>query len=276
MSKLASDTVVVDLLNLGLTLNESKAYKALVALGQSPARKIAEQSGVPRSKVYETLDLLEKRGIARRIQGTDPTEFKPSPPKIAIPYLLEKIEHSSRSAQIALETLEEDREGIHEELVWTVQGTDQITLELINAISTAKESVFIATRSPKLLSPLRTTFAAAKKRSVLIELYTTKFDAARFQEFQHYLTINDEVPTSEVLLERMVEVLSKPNLPSVGWNPDQMSIIVIDNMESIAVFGSFTKSQKPWGLLIRNPLIVLFQWQVIKSVMGAIGELLGR
>ena len=273
---MASDEVVADLLNLGLTQNESKAYKALVALGQSPARKIAEQSGVPRSKVYETLDLLEKRGIARRIQGTDPTEFKPSPPKVAIPYLMEKIEHSSRSAQTALETLEEDREGMQEELVWTVQGTEQITLGLINAISKTKESIFIATRSPKLLSPLRTAFADAKKRKVIIELYTTKFDAERFHEFRHYLTINDEVPTSEVLVERMTEVLSKPNLPAMGWDPDQMSIIVIDNIESIAVFGSSTETQKPWGLHIRNPLIVLFQWQVIKSVIGAIGQLLGR
>ena len=74
----------------------------------------------------------------------------------------------------------------------------------------------------------------------------------------------------------MVEVLSKPNLPTMGWDPDQMSILVIDNIESVAVFGSMIETQKPWGLHIRNPLIVLFQWQVIKSVMGAIGQLLGR
>lgn len=56
-----------------MTKNEAKAYHSLVRLGRSTARVISEDSGIPRSKVYETLVLLEKRGIIKKIAGTDPT-----------------------------------------------------------------------------------------------------------------------------------------------------------------------------------------------------------
>jgi sugar-specific transcriptional regulator TrmB len=66
---LQTDSVVDDLTRLGLTFNEARAYKALVRLGNATARSVADASGIPRSKVYETLSQLEKRGIAQKILG---------------------------------------------------------------------------------------------------------------------------------------------------------------------------------------------------------------
>ena len=89
---MAQDTIVANLTSLGLTKNEAKAYHSLVRIGRSSARVIAEDSGIPRSKVYETLSLLEKRGIIKRVSGSDPTLFDPAPVDAALDHLEEAEE----------------------------------------------------------------------------------------------------------------------------------------------------------------------------------------
>ena len=98
---MAQDTIVGNLTSLGLTKNEAKAYHSLVRLGKSSASIIAEDSGIPRSKVYETLGLLEKRGIIKKVTGSDPTLFDPAPVDAALDHLEEKVKSSATSARSA-------------------------------------------------------------------------------------------------------------------------------------------------------------------------------
>lgn len=277
---MTEDAIIEDLSRLGLTINESKAYKALVAQGPSSARRIAEVSMIPRSKVYETLGDLEKRGMVSKDESTSPTTYDAFSPSVVIPYLMEKIEASGESAVNALQSIEKKREAIERKFVWTNQGQDQIKLGLIEAIDEASDVIFIATRVPDLLSPLRAAFSRAKSRGVKIELHTTKMVSAEFNEYRHYLEIRDAIPSSQILVENMKQILSNIEITEIGWNPDAMSIFVIDMKQSVAVFLSSVESQKPWALHIRNPLIVMIQWQVIRSVLsmvdGIITSMLGR
>ncbi|MFW9932885.1 MAG: TrmB family transcriptional regulator [Candidatus Thorarchaeota archaeon] len=272
--RLLSDSVIDDLIRLGLTLNEARAYKALVQQGNSTAREIAEVSGIPRSKVYETVGLLEKRGIIQRVLGREPATFKAAPPRTTIEFLRKKLESSSESALAALENLESERESVEEEFVWTTQGDEQINLGIMSALEGAKRFIFIATRLPSLLSPLRSSFSGAKARGVNIELHTTGSLVESFEPFRHYMEIHSAIPSSEVLVENLRQVLQEIDLQYIGWNPDAMSIMMIDGIESIAIFRPMTESQKPWALHIRNPLIVTIQWQVIKTALYTIEGLI--
>ncbi|MHA1905904.1 MAG: TrmB family transcriptional regulator [Candidatus Thorarchaeota archaeon] len=267
---MAEDTIVENLLRLGLTINESKAYKALVGLGPSSARRIAEVSAIPRSKVYETLGDLEKRGIVLKDERTSPTTYDAVSPDVVVTQLEGEIIASSASVRKSLATIEQKREAVERKFVWTNEGQEQITSGLIEAINNAENSIFIATRSPHLLSPLRSAFSRAKNRGVKIELHTTKMISDEFEEFKHYLEIHDAIPSSEILMENMQHILSEVDFSDVGWNPDAMSVIVIDMKHSVAVFLSSIESQKPWSLHISNPLIVIIQWQVIKTALGAV------
>ncbi len=264
------DIIVRDLLSLGLTVNESKAYKTLVSLGPSSASKIAEISTIPRSKVYETLSDLEKQGMISKDENTTPTTYDAFPPGVVIPHLMEKIEAASDSALSALESIETKRAASERKFVWTNHGEEQIVSGLREAFSEAKESIFIATRLPSLLSPLRTAFSKARERGVKIELHTTKMISEEFDEYRHYLEICDAIPSSEILVENMKQILSEIDITDVGWNPDAMSVIVIDMKQSVAVFQSTVETQKPWALHIKNPLIVIIQWQVIKTALFTI------
>jgi HTH-type transcriptional regulator, sugar sensing transcriptional regulator len=66
--------LIENLQKLGFTNNEAKIYSALVLLKQARASKIAENSGVPRSKIYGALRGMEKKGYVRIIEG-EPTLF---------------------------------------------------------------------------------------------------------------------------------------------------------------------------------------------------------
>ncbi|MFW9911293.1 MAG: TrmB family transcriptional regulator [Candidatus Thorarchaeota archaeon] len=267
---LSGDAIVSDMMSLGLHLNEAKAYKALVALSQGTARKVADISGVPRSKVYDVLYSLEDRGLVRKVLGSDPTEFRAYPPKEAIPFLLEKLQQSGAVVQTALEKLENERELEKREYVYTVEGEDQIKMELRGIINGAKDEVFIATLDAKILSAARPSLANAKKRGVDIKLVTSKAFMDEWPEFSHYASMMDIHGMSPPdLAEQLSRVLQDDSILDV-WNPTQMGIIIADNTDSIGMFGSHPDQTKPWALIVRVPLIAILQRQVISAVLSQV------
>lgn len=64
---------------LGLSDYEARAYRALLSEHPATAYRIAQRSGVPQSKVYETLARLVRKGAASLCPGR-PTRYAPVPP----------------------------------------------------------------------------------------------------------------------------------------------------------------------------------------------------
>ena len=93
-------TAVVHLQALGLTEYEARAYTALLALGRAVPARIARQAGIPRPKIYETLQRLEARGLAARV-GENPMEYAPLSAR-------EYIERARRAFDGRLDALERD------------------------------------------------------------------------------------------------------------------------------------------------------------------------
>lgn len=69
-------SAVIHLQALGLTEYEARAYTALLALGRAVPARVARQAGIPRPKIYETLERLEGRGLAAKM-GQNPLEYAP-------------------------------------------------------------------------------------------------------------------------------------------------------------------------------------------------------
>jgi sugar-specific transcriptional regulator TrmB len=268
---LAQSTIVEDLTNIGLTKNEAKAYHSLVKNGRSTARVIAEDSGIPRSKVYETLDLLEKRGIIRKVLGTSPTEFDPASVDAALDHLEEKVKSSSASARRILRGLQELRGTKAKEFAWADHGMEQVIMGLRTTIENAQEYIHIASASPTILSHLRGAFSSAKNRGVDIELITTTPGSGEAPGLEHYMTIRVAMPTGGILIESFKEMFQSPIELSDGeWEPTRMLIMNVDGQESVGVFLPSDASAQPWSLHIRSRLVVLIQWQVVKSVIAGV------
>ncbi len=268
------DTIVNDLTSLGLTKNEAKAYHALVKIGRATARVIAEESGIPRSKVYETLDLLDKRGIIKKVTGTDPTQFDPAPVDAALDHLEEKVKSSATSARKVLQGLQALRGTESKEFAWAVEGMEQVIVGMRTAIEEAQEYVYIASASPELLGRLRGAFNTAISRDVKIELFTTTPGAEEIAGLEHYLTVKIAMPNKDILMKSFKEVFQSPQPIPDEMEPTRMLIMNIDGRESIGVFLPSDDMSQPWALHIRSRLVVLIQWQVVKTVLSGVEALI--
>jgi len=267
---LVQDTIVDDLASLGLTKNEAKAYHALVKTGRATARAIAEESGIPRSKVYETLDLLDRRGIIKKVTGSDPTEFDPAPVDAALNHLEEKVKSSVSSARKVLQGLQALRDTESKEFAWAVEGMEQVIVGLRTAIEEAQEYVYIASASPNLLGRLRGAFSSAKSRDVNIEVFTTTPGAQEIAGLEHYLKVTIIMPSKEILMESFKEVFQAPDLDKLEMEPSRMLIMNVDGRESVGVFLPPDDASRPWALHIRSRLVVMIQWQVVKTVLSGV------
>ncbi|MGY5873868.1 MAG: helix-turn-helix domain-containing protein [Candidatus Thorarchaeota archaeon] len=267
---MVQDTIVDDLASLGLTKNEAKAYHALVKTGRATARAIAEESGIPRSKVYETLDLLDRRGIIKKVTGSDPTEFDPAPVDAALNHLEEKVKSSVSSARKVLQGLQALRDTESKEFAWAVEGMEQVIVGLRTAIEEAQEYVYIASASPNLLGRLRGAFSSAKSRDVNIEVFTTTPGAQEIAGLEHYLKVTIIMPSKEILMESFKEVFQAPDLDKLEMEPSRMLIMNVDGRESVGVFLPPDDASRPWALHIRSRLVVMIQWQVVKTVLSGV------
>jgi sugar-specific transcriptional regulator TrmB len=50
-------------MRLGLTEYEARAYVAIVSIGEGGISDISQQSGIPRSRVYDIMDRLATKGF---------------------------------------------------------------------------------------------------------------------------------------------------------------------------------------------------------------------
>ena len=267
---MAQDTIVGNLTSLGLTKNEAKAYHSLVKLGRSSARIIAEDAGVPRSKVYETLEILEKRGIIKKVTGTIPIEFDPAPVDAALDHLEEKVKSSATSVRKVLKGLQELRGTEAKEFAWASQGMEQVIMGMRTAIENAQEYVYIASASPRILGQLRGAFSHAKSRGVVLELFTITPGLLEIMGLDHYLDVKITSPSSDVLTEGFSEIFQSPGLNPDEWEPTRMLIMNVDGKESIGVFLPGDDSSQPWSLHIRSRLVVFIQWHVVKTVLSSV------
>lgn len=77
---------------IGLTPGEIKTYLALLKIGQSSTGAIAKESQVSRSKLYNILDKLEKKGLASHVEKNGVTNFQAAEPAKIKDYLKDKEE----------------------------------------------------------------------------------------------------------------------------------------------------------------------------------------
>jgi sugar-specific transcriptional regulator TrmB len=70
------DEAVYTLQQLGLKRYEAACFVALSRLGTASAKQVAESTDVPRTRVYESIHVLEEQGLVE-VHHTNPKRFRP-------------------------------------------------------------------------------------------------------------------------------------------------------------------------------------------------------
>ncbi len=135
-------TGIVDhLRRLGLNEYEARAYVATVTLGEGTVKEISEESGVPRSRAYDVMERLARKGLVEA-GSTNPICYRANDPLVASVHLMEEIKQAN---DVALRELREigRRAEKRDNPVWTVKGEWAIDHKVHEVLESAEDSITV-------------------------------------------------------------------------------------------------------------------------------------
>ncbi|AJF61434.1 hypothetical protein QT06_C0001G0594 [archaeon GW2011_AR15] len=185
--------ILSKLKDFGLNSYESKVWVALLSRGVSTAGELSDIANVPRSRSYDVLESLEKKGFVVMKLGK-PIKYIAVPPPEAIERLKKRVaaeaeEHSKileelKDSEVMLQLTSLHTDGIEtqdpSELTGSLKGRENIYNHLEYQIKSAKNRVVIATTEEGLKRKtvaLLKQIKKAKERGVEIMIaapYTEK------------------------------------------------------------------------------------------------------
>ena len=132
---------------LGLTAYESHAYLSLLEKGAMTASHVSECANIPYSKVYETLNSLEKKGWIKVERGR-PSRYHPKSPSEALSAAKLRFESLmkawERNILGELQPLYEKREIREKPDIWIIRGEFNILAKLREMLNMVKNELMIA------------------------------------------------------------------------------------------------------------------------------------
>ena len=132
---------------IGLTGYEIKTFSTLLKSGEMTASDLSQQSGVPYSKIYEVLGVLEDKCWI----GSDdsrPTKYFAKSPSTGIETTKQKMENDfMKNQNVILNELVPlyEKSGISEKPdIWVLSGTVNIAAKIIEMVDVCRNEVMIA------------------------------------------------------------------------------------------------------------------------------------
>lgn len=194
----AESPVVAALVELGFSLNESRAYEALLQESPATGYEVGVRAAIPRSAVYGVLRRLVKAGAARSIAGS-PERFAPAPAEDLLVLLRKRFDSSTDALERSIRAID------HAPPIpdaYSVKGYDRI-LEEAERIIRGAHRTLVVSGWPRELSHLASELRKAQKRKVYIvvfshaalpqlpgELFSYDLEEAALEEFwKHRLVV---------------------------------------------------------------------------------------
>lgn len=151
----------------GFSLNESRAYAALVASGPSTGYEVGQKAQIPRSAVYGALRRLVSAGAARSIAG-HPERFVAAPAESLLALLRDRFEASAQRLEAAVRSLD-TAPPVPD--AFSVHGYDRVLEEARRLVREARERVVIS-GWPRELALLADALEQAARARVTAYLFS--------------------------------------------------------------------------------------------------------
>jgi len=149
--------------NLGLSSYEAKAYFALLSESPLTGYKLSKNSGVPRSRIYETVEKLTTKGLVLTLEG-ETTLLKPVSLES---FLMKKEKESKQNINFLKEILPQIKKPVEAPGIWNISGRDQIFENINHLISKSKSHIYLVGYNSDILL-LEGTLSKAEKREVSV------------------------------------------------------------------------------------------------------------
>jgi len=180
------EKLIDELKRFDLNSYQAKLWVALLSRGVATAGELSDISNVPRSRAYDVLESLEKKGFIVMKIGK-PIKYIAVPPSEVVKRVAKKIHEDAKQETEKIESLKgspvmEELESLHvhgiekidaNELTASIKGRNNLYNHLVDLIDEAKENVIISTTSNGLIrkgDALRRSLEKASKRGVKIKI----------------------------------------------------------------------------------------------------------
>ena len=209
--KIDSKTIAL-LQTLGLTMYDAKAYATLIGIGSTTPFILAEEAGIPRTKIYESIKRLEKENWITVERGR-PGKVTPRCPgdvigsrKSALDTELEKL-----SNEFTLNY--EKRMERKPPRTILIQGISNISLKTAEMMGRARTSLYLFGTLYYLeeLEFIKQQVSAAKRRGVTIRISSNNPVKLKETSMDVYRTFSQVTNDIQVAPEPFVRTLTIDN-----------------------------------------------------------------
>ncbi len=146
--------LVKSLMDLGLLESEAKIYITLAMMNNSEVKTLIEFLGISKPNTYESLRLLEEKGLVSLI-NTRPMAYQALPPEIGLEVLLKTHIDAKEKAKKIFSIMDKEKFVPRtSETLWNVFNGESIDYKIKDMIQNAKESIFMIS-SPKYIKYLK-------------------------------------------------------------------------------------------------------------------------
>ncbi len=173
--------------DFGLNSYESKLWTALLSRGSSTAGELSDIAGVPRSRSYDVLESLEKKGFIIMKLGK-PIKYVAVPPEEVIERIKKKIDEKTKKHIQLINKLKEDRlmselnslfnQGLDllepTDLTGSIKGRENIYNHLTTMIKNANKSIILSTTSTGLIrktKALKAVLHKARQKGAIVKIF---------------------------------------------------------------------------------------------------------
>lgn len=127
--------------SLGLREYEAKCFVALAQLSEGTAKEVSKVASVPRSRVYDSLEKLQDRGLVD-VRESNPRKYRGVPVETAIGTLESEFGSHLETVSESLQKLQVTRRRDDNEF-WTVAGRENVTDRGRELVEEADREVFV-------------------------------------------------------------------------------------------------------------------------------------
>jgi sugar-specific transcriptional regulator TrmB len=233
--KSTQQTAAELLQELGLKEYEARCFVALSRRPKGTAKEISEISAVPRTRVYDAIRVLERKGLVE-VQHSNPKQFRAVSVDEAIETIRAEFVERTETLREALRDMDPaelaEEEAVSHE-VWSLSGETGIDARMQQLIDEAEREILLVSRHDVMFSDaLLDRFRAANDRGVDIVVGTWN-EAVRGR-------IERELPEADVFVSG-IEMLSQSPFPDD--DTDIGRLLLVD--QSAILVSSFTGGKEP-------------------------------
>jgi sugar-specific transcriptional regulator TrmB len=254
-ARMGEPDVVTALVELGFSLNESRAYGALLQESPATGYEVGVRAQIPRSAVYGVLRRLVAAGAARAIAGS-PERFAPAPADELLVMLRKRFEGSADALEDAIRKIDSTPSAPD---AFSVRGYARVLEEAERLVHGAQSRV-VMSGWPREIERLLPELKRATKRRVYLvvfshaalprvpgEVFSYGLDESALEEFWKHrlIVVADDIRTLIAATEMTDKdngvVSETPAIAEVATSQIALDITLLSQREKRDVQGVMAK-----------------------------------